>query len=104
MEQATCFLERLLLAASWAIKCLVYYTLYLPSIVVVLPHPAAVISAEMQQSLPPRLYAGLVELSSYCVSFEAGDGTWAVGGAVAWLKGSVDVASEGQLELWQHME
>ena len=54
-EQAACFLERLLLTATWVIKCLVSYTLYLPSIVVVLPHPAAVIGVEVGQSLPPRL-------------------------------------------------
>ena len=29
-------------------------------------------------------------------------GQW--GGAVAWLKGSIDVATERKLELWQHME
>ena len=54
-EQAACFLERLLLTTTWAIKRLARYTLYLPSIVVVLPHPAAVVSAEVGQNLPPCL-------------------------------------------------
>ena len=55
MEQAACFLERLCLTATWAIKHLAHYTLYLPSIVVVLPHPAAMISGEVGQSLPLHL-------------------------------------------------
>ena len=54
-EQAASFLEWLLLTATWAIKCLARYTMDLPSIVVMLPHPAAMISAEVGQSLPPRL-------------------------------------------------
>ena len=54
-EQATCLLEWLLLTAAWAIKRLAHYTLYLPSIVIMLPHPVAVTSAEVGQSLPPHL-------------------------------------------------
>ena len=103
-EQAASLLERLLLTAMWAIKRWARFTLYLPSVVVVLPHPAAVISADVGQALPPRLQARLIELSSYRATFESGDGAWAVGGAVARLKGTVDVAAEGKLELWQHVE
>ena len=47
LEQAASLLERLLLTATWAIKRLARITLYLPALVMVLPHPAAVASVEL---------------------------------------------------------
>ena len=49
-KQVASFLECLLLTATWAIKCLAHYTLYLQSIAAVLSHPAAVISVEVDRA------------------------------------------------------
>ena len=99
-EQRGCTLERLLLTAAWAIRKLARFTMYLPAITVILPHPAAVQCARVGDGLTPRLQARLVELSSYHCTYEVGDGAWAVGGVVGQLKGTVSDEEVG--DLWQH--
>ena len=54
-EQRGCLLERLLLTAAWAVRKLARFTMYLPAITVVLPHPAAVQCTCVGDGLTPRL-------------------------------------------------
>ena len=92
-----------MLTAQWAVRRFCCYTLHLPGLKVVLPHTVAVTMAGVGEQLPPWLQACLVEFSACRCIYVVGDGAWAVGGAVAHLKGSVDMAKVSQ-NLWEHEE
>ena len=77
--------------------------LHLLGLEVMLPHAMAVTMAGVREQLPSWLQACLVELSAFPCIYIVGDGAWAVGGAVARLKGSLDVAEVSQ-NLWEHKE
>ena len=77
--------------------------LHLPGLEVVLTHATAVSTAGVGEQLPPQVQACPVELSTFHCIYMVGDGAWAVGGAMACLKGSVDVAEVSQ-NLWKHEE
>ena len=68
-------IEKQLLVALWAYKRLGRYCYYLPNVQIMLPNPAE-LSLLGQSSLPVRLQAKLIELSSLAVTFGCGMGAW----------------------------
>lgn len=76
-------LERLLLTATWAMRRLSRYTLWV-AVTIRTPHAAEAACAQAG-ILPLRLQAQLVELSSYGCAFASGEGAWTLQGEIARL-------------------
>ena len=76
IQEASCSrIERLLLAALWAVKRWARYTQFAPSLTIVLPDAVDVAAARTKEP-PLRLQARLVELSSVGAKFTTGQGAW----------------------------
>lgn len=58
-------IERLCLGALWVIKRLSRYTYHVPKLYISLPHEAEMHVATCGTTLPPKLQAKLIELSSF---------------------------------------
>ena len=103
LQEAACSrMERLLLAALWAIKRWARYTQFTPRLTVVLPD--AVEAAVTRAKDPPlRLQAHLVELGAVSARFTTGKGAW---GVLEKLKEGLEPppAGEDQVErpIWVH--
>lgn len=81
-------MERLLLAASWALKKLGRWCFYLPSITVVFPSPAH-LQLVHTAHLPPRIQARIIELSSYGIQYAVGESAWGKMSELAKMRGLI---------------
>ena len=91
-------------AACWGVTRLATYTNWLPALVVMLPSRVAAMCFAELKSLPLCIQAKLVLLMSYNVTFDYGDGAWAV---VWWLAAVKEAAPpedgcELPCPLWSH--
>ena len=74
-EQSWPEAERLLAAASWGVRRLAKYTMYLPAIEIALPN-AGLVACVKLHDVHAKLQAWILELQSYGCSFVDGQGAW----------------------------
>ena len=68
-EKGCIELERLLVAAAWGVRYLSNFTLFMPSIHVVLPDMAMLVHMKCKEGMHHKIRALLIELSSYNCTF-----------------------------------
>ena len=105
IQEAACSrVERLLLAALWAVKRWARYTQFTPELTIVLPD-AVDVAVTGAKEPPLRLQARLVELSAVKAKFTTGEGAW---GLLEGLGESLESPPDGEkpaaAPVWEHQD